>query len=85
MIEKIRTPLDRRTKRKADGGRWGSVKKKCIFKHTHFLPYEDVVDHGASAEHDTEADENRRDNRRCRMELDERVQDHACGSQRLRN
>jgi len=43
------------------------------------------VDHGASAEHDTEADENRRDNRRCRMELDERVQDHAYGSQRLRN
>jgi len=43
------------------------------------------VDHGASAEHDTEADENRRDNRRCRMELDERVQDHAYESQRLRN
>lgn len=51
--------------------------------HTHFLPHEDVMDHGASAKHDAEADEDRRDNRRCRVELDECVQNHACGSQRV--
>lgn len=42
-----------------------------------FLPHEDVMDHGASAKHDAEADEDRRDDRRCRMELDECVQNHA--------
>lgn len=81
MIEKIRTPLGRRAKRRKQiggkGGRRGAG-KKCTFKRTHFLPYEDVVDHGASAKHDAEADEDRRDDRRGRMELDERVQDHAC-------
>lgn len=90
MIEKIRTPLGRRTKGgkqegREEGWKMGKCKKKCIFRRTHFLPYEDVVDHGASAEHDAEADEDRRDDRRCRMELDERVQDHACGPQRMRN
>lgn len=82
MIEKIRTPLDRRPKgeesrrggRAEDGEPW---KKNALSRRTHFLPYEDVVDHGASAEHDAEADEDRRDDRRGRMELDERVQDHA--------
>jgi len=48
---------------------------------THFLPHEDVMDHGAPAEYNAEADEDGRDNRRRRVELDERVQDHACGSQ----
>lgn len=85
MIEKIRTPLGRRPKRRKQiggkGGRRGAV-KKCTFRRTHFLPYEDVVDHGASAKHDAEADEDRRDDRRGRMELDERVQDHACESER---
>lgn len=62
----------------------GSVKKKCTFRRAHFLPYEDVVDHGASAEHDAEADEDRRDDRRRRVELDECVQNHACGSHKYR-
>lgn len=42
-----------------------------------FLPHEDVMDHGAPAEHDAEADEDRCDDRRCRVKLDECVQNHA--------
>lgn len=62
-------------------GERGRERKKCISRRrTHSLPHEDVVDHGAPAEHDAEADEDRRDDRRRRVELDERVQDHACGS-----
>lgn len=38
------------------------------------------MNHGASTEHDAEADEDRRDDRRCRMKLDECVQDHTYGS-----
>ena len=41
------------------------------------LPHEDVVDHCAPTKHDAKAYENRRDDRRCRVKLDERVQYHT--------
>lgn len=75
MIERIRTPLSREEEEEVKG-------KKCISRLTHFLPHEDVMDHGASAKHDAEADEDRRDDRRCRVKLDECVQNHACRSQK---
>lgn len=66
--------------RKDEGGRKGGKSvKNALPRRTHFLPHEDVVDHGASAEHDAEANEDRRDDRWRRVELDERVQDHAYG------
>ena len=44
---------------------------------THFLPDEDSVDEGAAAEDDAETYKDRRDDRRRRLELNERVQDHT--------
>lgn len=78
MIERIRTPLSREEEGKGES----QVKRKKMHfqAHTHFLPHEDVMDHGAPAKHDAEADEDRGDDRRCRVKLDECVQDHACGS-----
>lgn len=86
MIERIRTPLGRAGPREGEEEevqmRWGAYKMHFqTVRSTHFLPHEDVVDHGAPAEHDAEADEDGRDDRRRRVEVDERVQDQTCESQ----
>jgi len=89
VIERIRAPLGLpgprggRGEKKRERERERQTTYEMYFSgwRTHFLPHEDVVDHGAPAEHNAEADEDRRDDRRRRVELDERVQDHACGPQ----
>lgn len=48
-----------------------------LLAYTYSLPYEDIVNHSAAAEHDTEADEHRHDDRRGWVKLDERVQYHT--------
>lgn len=59
-----------------------------VFEHVHFffffnrecsypLPHEDVMDHCASTKHDAKAYENRRNDCRRRMKLDECIQYHT--------
>jgi len=44
----------------------------------YLLPDEHVVHHGESREEDAERDEDPRDDRRRRLEVDQREEDHSC-------